>query len=101
MAINRKGKRSITVEGNTFLWNFFHNGAQIFQENPFGEIRVDYGYVPSIEDHGDVTLVDPSHSPMRSITPKHISEAILFARQSGWRGGPISIMYKNGQFEIS
>ena len=101
MAINRKGMRPINVEGDVYLWRFGADIVSIFQETPFGEIRVTYGFIPSIEDLGDserLARIDKFEA--NAITPAFIARAIQFARRHDWKDGRIELDYKNSQFSV-
>jgi len=100
MAINKKGLRRITVDGAKYYWRYVE-GAQIFQETPFGEIRVDFGRFPSWLSMGDSgNNRDIPKFEQATLTPKYIQRAISFARQSGWREGRLHLIYRDGDYKI-
>lgn len=101
MAINRKGMRPINVEGDVYLWRFGADIVSIFQEDPFGENRINYGYIPAIDDLGNedrLGRTDTLQAP--SITPAFIRRAILFAKKQNWNSGKLSLIYKYGKFAV-
>ncbi|MEP3654674.1 MAG: hypothetical protein ABJO36_07240 [Litorimonas sp.] len=100
MAINKKGLRKITVDNADYYWRYFE-GANIFQEAPFGEIHVDFGRFFSWFGFSDPDYKkDIPKFEQRTLTPKYIQLAISFAKQSGWREGKISLIYRDGVFKV-
>ena len=101
MAISRKGLRTINVEGQEYLWRFRPDIAHVYQEFPFGEIQIDYGYIPSVEDMGDYERLNRTDRfEARWITPSFIRRAILFAKHKNWQQGKMSLKYVDSKFNI-
>ncbi len=102
MAINRKGLRVINVEGQEYLWRFGRDILSVFQEYPFGEISVEYGYIPSVDDMGDYKRQSRTDFfEAHSITPSFIRRVILFAKSQNWEKGKLGLTYQDSEFKVT
>lgn len=102
MALNRKGLRKIIVEDQEYFWKFGADLIHIFQETPFGEVQVKYGFIPSIEDLGDSErLMRTDKFEAHSITPDFVARAVQFAKQHNWKSARVKLDYKASQFSVT
>lgn len=94
MAFSKKGLRSIIVNEKKFYWKF--NGKVIvnFDENKSGLLIIDFGWFDEWLFINDKSRRPPDFEP-KTVTPKFVSESILFAISEGWEEGEMQLEFKN------
>lgn len=98
MAISKKKLRSIVVNGQKFYWKFDGKIFVYCEALKNSPLIVDIGWFDVWLDVGakanEIDNVQP-----KSVTPKFVSESILFALKKGWKQGEMEILFKEGEYE--
>ncbi|MBD0404912.1 hypothetical protein [Flammeovirga sp. EKP202] len=99
MAISKKGLRSIIVNRQQFYWKF--NGKVIVSSYEFRNslLIVDFGWYDVWLYVNDKENRPPDFEP-KSVTPKFVSDSIIYALTQGWDYGKMEIEFRNGDYKI-
>lgn len=99
MAISKKGLRKINVEGKNYYWKF-NEKVYIVGDGIAGSLLiVDIGWYDVWLYVNDKENRPPDFEP-KSVTPKFVSESILFALTQGWDKGKMEIEFRNGNYKL-
>lgn len=97
MALPQKGLRKIVVGGDSYFW-LFKQKIFVTTKDQKNLLIVDFGWF-------DVWLYvnDPENRPAdfepRQVTPKFISDSIVFALENGWSKGKMELQFRNGIYK--
>ena len=99
---NKRGFRKITVKGIEYNWRFSVTADIRLNSNPKGEsLNLNVGLYDIWYHFSD--KVKPSEPEVWTVTPKIISEAIIFGRENGWnpeeKNGVFRVIYKDKTFK--
>ena len=98
MAISKKGFRKIIVTGSEFYWKF---KGKVFVTTDTIEnnlLIIDFGWYDVWWFVNDKENEPPDFEP-KIVTPKFVSESILFALREGWKEGELEIKFENGSYK--
>jgi len=99
MAISQKKLRKITVGNQKYLWKF--NG-KIFvtkELNKNALLIIDFGWYDVWDYINNKEERPPDFSPS-IVTPKFVSESILFSLNNNWNDGKMELIFRNNEYNI-
>lgn len=99
MAISKKGRRKIIVNGQKFYWKFNEKVFVNFAESKNSLLIVDFGWYDVWLFVNDKENRPPDFEP-KSVTPKFVKDAISFALKKGWKEGKMEIMFRRGKYTL-
>lgn len=98
MAISKKGLRKITVNNRSFYWKFNEKIFVTSKESKNSLLIIDFGWY-DIWLHANDIENRPDFEP-KNVTPKFVSQSILYAINQGWKEGNIQLEFRNGNYNI-
>ena len=95
MAISKKGLRKIIVDNREFYWQFNGKIFVTSEEIKNCLLTVDFGWYDVWLYVNDQENQPPDFEP-QIVTPKFVSESILYALNHGWEEGKALLLFRNG-----
>ena len=98
MALSKHGLRKIIVDEREFFWKFNEKIFVTSNETKNCLLVVDFGWYDVWLYVNDKENRPPDFEP-KNVTPKFVSDSILFGITEGWEKGKMEIEYRNGNYK--